>query len=171
MEKNRNRKKIVWLNVRRANVRQKNVCTRQDRLGQVRSLCIFYIGTYVPYEYLHTNFSVRTFWYVLSLNELYPLRTFAYRQLRTNFMHTNYFHTYFGPRIVVVQSNLVQSSRLVQYSIVSSSIFSFYYRMSRPMFFTRSWCSLLSVFPAGMLPAGEKDGRKPCFVFILFSNS
>ena len=69
-------------------------------LGSVRSLWIFYIGIYVPYEHLHTNFSVRTFGYVLFSNELYPLRTFAYEQLRTNFMHTNYFHTYFGPRIV-----------------------------------------------------------------------
>ena len=50
--------------------------------------------TYVPYEHLHTNFSVQTFLYVLFSNELYALQTFAYKQLRTN-----YFHTYFGPRI------------------------------------------------------------------------
>ena len=56
---------------------------------------------FIPYEHLHTNFSVRTFAYVLFSNELYPLRTFAYEQLRPNFMHTNYFHTYFGPRIDV----------------------------------------------------------------------
>lgn len=39
--------------------------------------------------------------YVLFSDELYPLRKFAYEQLRTSFMDTYYFHTYFGPRIVI----------------------------------------------------------------------
>ena len=36
--------------------------------------------------------------------------------------------------------------------------------MSMAVFSTRSWCSLLSVFPAGMLPEEEKGGREPCSV-------
>ena len=63
---------------------------------ELLSLRIFYIRT-IPFEHLHTNFSVRTFAYVPFPYEIYPLRTFGYEQLRTNFMHTNYFHTYFGP--------------------------------------------------------------------------
>ena len=59
-------------------------------LGQV--VTNIYIRTYVPYKHLYTKFCVRTFAYVLFSNELYPLRTFAYEQLLTNFMHTNYFH-------------------------------------------------------------------------------
>ena len=44
------------------------------------------------------------------------LRTFAYEQLRTNFMHTNYFHTYFGPTTTsasfTVESSVPQGSVL-----------------------------------------------------------
>lgn len=59
----------------------------------------FTYGTYfIPYGQLHTNFSVRSFAYILFSNKRYPLRTFPYEQLRMNFKHANYFHTHFGPK-------------------------------------------------------------------------
>ena len=56
---------------------------------------------FIPYEHLFTNFSVRTFTYVFLSDELYPWRTFAYEQLRTNIciqtFYTNFFYTNFCP--------------------------------------------------------------------------
>ena len=72
------------------------------RLGQVvTNILHTYTHTY------HTNICILTLAYELFRmyffsNEPYPLRTFAYEQLCTNFTHTNYFHTYFDPRIVQV---------------------------------------------------------------------
>ena len=36
------------------------------------------------------------------------------------------------------------------------------------MFSQWSWCSLLSVLSVGMFPEGEKGGKEPCSVSILF---
>ena len=67
----------------------------------------------------------------------------------------------------LVQSSIVQYSSLVYSSIVLyPPLFSVF-----PIKCPWPWCSLLSVFPAGMLPEGEEGGREPCSVSILFSNS
>ena len=83
------------------------------RLGLVVTNIL--IRTYVPYKHLHMNFSVQIFSYVLFSNELYPLRTFAFEQLRTT-IHTNYFYMYFGPRIDAKAWVLRSGNKVPMYS-------------------------------------------------------
>ena len=46
---------------------------------------------FIPYEHLHTNFSVQIFTYIFLSDELYPWRTFACERFVYEHLHTNFY--------------------------------------------------------------------------------
>ena len=68
------------------------------RLGQVI--------TNILHKY-HTNICIQTLVYELFCTYFFQTNFIPYEQLRTNFMHTNYFRTYFGPRITSTSSKII----------------------------------------------------------------
>ena len=88
-----------------------NICIRTF------SIRTFFYTNFCPDEFLslrifnirtlyHTNIWLRTQAYDLLRTKIFHAKFIPYEQLRTNFMHTNYLHTYFGPRTPTSASSI-----------------------------------------------------------------